>query len=157
METITPLSPDERSLIKDLLREFLTQLGIQGEFVIKEEENALSLVLETEDEGMVIGYHGETLEGMQLILSLILAKKLGRFQRVSLEVGDYKKNRSEYLTRLALQTKDRVVTEQREIVLSDLKSWERRVVHMLLQDDQAVESESLGEGRDRVLVVRPRS
>lgn len=105
---------------------------------------------------MVIGYHGETLESLQLIIALILAKERGEFKRVSLEIGDYKKNRSEWLERLALDAKERALAENREVYLSDLKSWERRVIHLLLQDDKEVISESSGEGRDRVLVIKPK-
>ena len=76
--------------------------------------------------------------------------------RLSVEVGDYKKNRSEYLESLAQQTKEKVLEEGRPHTLSSLKSWERRVVHMILQDDQDVISESMGEGKDRVLVIKPR-
>lgn len=106
---------------------------------------------------MLIGYHGETLEALQLLLALAIARKNGKFTRVSIEIGEYKKNRSEYLERLAVQTKERVLGEGRDIVLSELKSWERRVVHMILQDDPEVFSESMGEGRNRVLVVKKRS
>ena len=105
---------------------------------------------------MIIGYHGEVLESLQLILSLSVAKKLGRFVRVSIEVDGYKKNRTEYLHNLAEQVKERVLADNQEQVLSSLKSWERRVIHLYLQNDEQVTSESTGEGKDRVLVVKPR-
>ena len=63
------------------------------EFELSEDEEAIAVLLKTEDTGMIIGYHGETLEALQLILALVLAKERGEFKRVSLEVGDYKKNR----------------------------------------------------------------
>jgi spoIIIJ-associated protein len=56
-----------------------------------------------------------------------------------------------------METKERVLAEGKEIVVPELKSWERRIVHLLLQEDDEVISESQGEGRDRVLVVRPKS
>jgi len=87
---------------------------------------------------------------------LAVSKKLGKFVRVSIEAGDYKKNRTDYLTNLALKTKERVLSEQREMSLSHLKSWERRIIHMLLVEDNEVVSESTGVGRDRALVIRPR-
>jgi spoIIIJ-associated protein len=86
-----------------------------------------------------------------------LARRLGEFKRVSIEVGEYKKKREEWLQNLAAETKDKVLAENKEVYLADLKSWERRVVHMILQDDQEVISESIGEGKDRVLVVKPKN
>jgi spoIIIJ-associated protein len=139
-----------------LVKKFFADLGIDTKFDLSEDKEIIMITLETEDTGIVIGYHGETLEALQLVLSLILAKERGEFKRVSLEVGDYKKNRSEWLERLALDAKERALSENKEIYLSDLKSWERRVVHLLLQDDKEVVSESTGEGKDRVLVIKPK-
>lgn len=150
------LTQEEKQTIDAVISQFLTKLGIDGEFTLEEVEGGLLVLLSTNDSGIVIGYHGEILEAMQLILSLIVAKKLERFVRITVEVGDYRKNREEYLRQLATKMKDRAVSEQREQVISQLKPWERRVVHLFLQDDPDVSSESQGEGRERVLVIRPR-
>lgn len=151
------MNEKEQQLIKETTESLLSQLGVEATAsVTPGEGESAEVILDTEESGMIIGYHGEVLESLQLVLSLMVSKKIGRFVRISLEVGDYKKNRSEYLERLAMQTKERVLEEGRPHTLSSLKSWERRVVHLLLQDDEDVVSESMGEGRDRVLVVKPR-
>jgi spoIIIJ-associated protein len=142
--------------LEKIIKSFFVSLGIEAEMAIAEDEEAIAITLETEDTGMVIGYHGETLEALQLVLSLILAKERGEFKRVSMEVGDYKKNRTEWLERLALDAKERALAQGKEVYLSELKSWERRVVHLFLQDDKEVSSESSGEGKDRVLVIKPK-
>jgi len=142
--------------IEKVIKKFFVSLGIDTKFEVLEDEEAIAVTLETEDTGIIIGYHGETLEALQLILSLVLAKEQGAFKRVSLEVGDYKKNRSEWLEKLAQDAKERALSENKEIYLSELKSWERRVIHLLLQDDKEVASESTGEGKDRVLVIKPK-
>lgn len=139
-----------------IIKNFFDLLGLNTEFKLLEDDETISLALETEDSGIVIGYHGETLEALQLILSLILAKEQGEFKRVSIEVGDYKKNREQWLEKIALDAKEKALAEKKEVYLSDLKSWERRVVHLLLQDDKEVVSQSTGEGKERVLVVKPR-
>lgn len=143
-------------IIDKTISELLHTLEIDGDFEIVEEEDGIGVVLDTKDSGLVIGYHGDTLESLQLIASLCIAKNLGRFVRLSIDVGDYKKKRIEWLKDLALTTKEKVARENQEIALPELKSWERRIVHLLLQDDKEVASESRGEGRDRTLVVSPR-
>ena len=143
--------------VKTTIEEFFKTIGVDGEIEIKEKEDIIEVNLSTEESGIVIGHHGDTLEALQLISALILQKKTGEFKRVSVEVGDYKKNRSEWLTNLASETKERVLAENREVHLYDLKSWERRVIHLLLQDDKEVLSESTGEGKDRILVVKPKN
>lgn len=151
-----PLTTEERSAIEALVEKLFVLLEIEGTFALEEKDEMLEVAMETKDTGMVIGYHGEVLESLQLVLSLAIAKKLGRFVRVSIEVDGYKKNRTDYLHNLAIQTKEKALAENKEQVLSSLKSWERRIVHMYLQDDEQVTSESSGEGRERVLVIKPR-
>ncbi|OGH10252.1 MAG: hypothetical protein A2152_03020 [Candidatus Levybacteria bacterium RBG_16_35_6] len=146
----------EQKDLKETITKLFKLLEIDGKFEIKEGEDLIEITLDAKDSGMIIGYHGDTLDSLQLILALCLSKKREKFKRVSIEVGDYKKNRSEWLKNLALQTKERVISENKEIQLYDLKAWERRVIHLMLQDDQEVVSESSGEGKDRVLVVKPR-
>ena len=150
----------EIKVIKDITEKLLKLVDVDGDFEILEtkdkEEESVEIALNTKDTGVVIGYHGDTLEGLQLVLSLCVARKLGRFVRISIDVGDYKKNRTEWLKTLALETKERVLSDGKEIVIPELKSWERRIVHLLLEKDEEVISESQGEGRDRVLVVKPK-
>lgn len=138
------------------IKKFLEMLGLSSGFELSEDEESIAINLKTEDTGVVIGYHGETLEALQLVISLILSKENGEFKRVSVEVGDYKKNRGEWLERLALDAKEKALSQNKEVYLSDLKSWERRIVHLLLQNDKEVVSESSGEGKDRVLVIKPK-
>jgi spoIIIJ-associated protein len=142
--------------IKKQIKDFFKLLEIEEDFTIDVTEDEIKVSVSSEDPGILIGYHGETLESLQLILSLYVAKKLGEFKRVTLEIGDYRKNREEWLKRLAFDAKEKALSEGRELKISDLKAWERRVVHMELADDKEVISESEGEGRERSLVVRPK-
>ena len=146
----------QKKVIEKVTAELLKLVGIKGDFEVLEKEDSVDIVLATEESGIVIGRHGDTLEGLQLVLSLCIAKELGEFKRISLEVGDYKKNRTDWLSVLANETKERVLAQGTEIAIPELKSWERRVVHLLLEKDEKVVSESRGEGRDRVLVVKSR-
>ena len=150
----------EIKIIKEITEKLLKLLDVDGDFEILEstdkDAESVEIVLNTKDTGVVIGYHGDTLEGLQLVLSLCVARNLGRFVRISIDVGDYKKNRTEWLKTLALETKERVLADGKEMAIPELKSWERRIVHLLLEGDEAVVAESQGEGRDRVLVVSPK-
>ena len=150
------LTAKERKEVEQLIEKLFVLLEIEGTFALEETEDSLDVLMETKDTGIVIGYHGEVLESLQLVLSLAVAKKLGRFVRVSIEVDGYKKNRTEYLHNLAIQVKEKALSENHEQILSSLKSWERRIIHLFLQNDEQVSSESSGEGKERVLVVKPR-
>ncbi len=142
--------------IEEVVKKLLKGLDIQADFEIKEADDQIEITLETEDTGMVIGHHGDTLESLQLIFALCIAKETGTFKRVSLEIGDYKKNRSDWLNSLAMESKEKALLENREIMLKNLKSWERRLIHLALKEDKEVVSESVGEGIERMLVIKPR-
>ena len=147
----------EEKIVKDTTDELLKLLGIEGSVEINFGNETVDIVLDTPDSGVVIGRHGDILESLQLVLSIVISKKLNQFLRISLEVGDYKKNREEWLKNAALDAKDKAINQGREITLPELKAWERRIVHLTLKDDKEVISESVGEGRDRVLIIRPKS
>lgn len=155
---------EHQEQIKSITEKLLELLGIKSEVSVEMKESSkeaeaektesAEIELSTQDTGMLIGYHGETLEALQLILSLCVAKELGSFVRISLEVGEYKKNRTDYLRQLAEQAREQALSQGEPVTLPNLKSWERREVHLLLQNDPDVISESIGEGRDRSLTVR---
>ena len=147
---------ENKEKIEKIVGDLFKTLGINDSFKVTENEDIIDVVVSSDEPGLIIGHHGDTLDSLQLILSLMVAKETGEFKRLTLEVGDYKKNRSDYLKSLAEQTKEKVLAEQREIYLPNLKPWERREVHLYLQDDDQVLSESVGEGRERTLVVKPK-
>jgi spoIIIJ-associated protein len=152
----TKITAKDQKAIEELVEKLFSLLGIDGTFALEYNGEILDIMMETKDTGMVIGYHGEVLESLQLILSLAIAKKLGHFMRISIEVDGYKKNRTEYLEKLAQQTKEKALAENQEQVLMSLKSWERRIIHLILQEDDQVTSESSGEGKERVLIIKPK-
>ena len=156
MENVA-LTKKDLKTIEKVVEEFIQKLEIDGTFTVVENGEIVDIIMETRDTGIVIGYHGEILESLQLVLSLVVAKELGHFVRISVEVDGYKKNRMEYLENLAQQVKEKALAENKEQVLMSLKSWERRVIHMFLQNDDQVTSESSGEGKERVLLIKPRA
>lgn len=148
----------ELKIIQDTTEELLKLLQVEASFAVIEKKNdqAVDIILDTKDSGIVIGYHGDMLEALQLVLSLCVAKRVGKFIRISIEVGEYKKNRTDWLKNLALETRERVLIDNKQVAIPSLKSWERRIIHLLLQEDKEVASASQGQGRERVLVVSPR-
>ncbi len=144
------------TIVTKTARELFDLLGVEGSFDLSKEDETIKLILSTQEGGIIIGYRGEVLEALELVLSLCVSKKIGVFTRVSIEVGDYKKSREEWLRELVFRTKERVLETKESASLPDLRSWERRIVHLLLQDDQDVFSESVGDGRERTLVIKPR-
>ncbi len=97
MEEVKKLTGKEIKIAETAIEKLFSLLEIEGTFELSQNEDILDVLMDTKDSGMVIGYHGEILESLQLIASLVVAKQIGRFIRISIEVDEYKKTRTEYL------------------------------------------------------------
>ncbi len=149
------------------IKEFLTQLcehcGIDVSAVeitvdeSGEEFITVQLSLGKEESGLLIGYHGETLESIQRVLRLIF-QKTPEDKRIILNINEYREQREEKLTEQALAAANQVLETGEEYVFSpQLASNERFVIHSYISENPdfaELESISLGEGRDRQLHIR---
>jgi len=143
--------------IQNIAQDFLTKLSVVGTVTVDmDETGAFRVHIETEETGLLIGFHGKTLESFQLILTMIIAKELTEWHRVYVNVGDYREKREEALMYMAQRAADRAIATGRAVDLSNLSAGERRVVHLTLSGDERVITESFGEGQDRKLVITPK-
>lgn len=119
----------------------------------KDEDGVFRLVIDAKDSGILIGYHGENIDALQLILGLIVYKKLGSWQRVVVDIGDWRQKREEQLKRIALSAAQKVKFSKEPVIIPYLNAAERRVVHLALAEHPNIETRSDGEGRERKLIV----
>lgn len=150
------MTEENLKLVKTEAEKLLEYLMIKAKLDVSEKENVYEVQIETDDTGILIGYHGETLTSLQLILSLILYKRLGGWLRVIVNVGDWRQKREEVLKQMALSAAERVVATDEAMVLPNLSSFERRIVHLILADHPKVTSSSEGEGEERKLIIKPK-
>ncbi|HUD20024.1 MAG TPA: R3H domain-containing nucleic acid-binding protein [Patescibacteria group bacterium] len=148
---------DNKKTVQTTTEDLLSRLGITGTVSVDiDETEAYRVNIQTEETGLLIGFHGKTLESLQIILGLIVSKDLGAWTKVYVNVGDYREKREEALMLMAQQAADRAITMGRPVELSRLSASERRVIHLTLSGDERVETESVGEGLHRVLLVKPK-
>lgn len=112
--------------------------------------------IETEETGLLIGRHGECINSLQLLLGVMLYKKFGKWVRVILDVGDYRKMREDSLKEMVERIAGEVEGTGVPVVLPYLSPLERRFVHLLLTENAKVTSESTGEGKERRVTIKPR-
>jgi len=143
-------------LIKKNTEELLEKLGIEAEIEVEEKEEGCHIQIETADTGILIGYHGETLASLQLILSLMVYKKTGAWSRLVVNVGDWRQRREEVLRQMALGAAEKVIATGEVATLPFLSSFERRIIHLTLADHPQVETISEGEGEERKLIIKPK-
>lgn len=106
--------------------------------------------------GLLIGKRGETLLSIQNILSLLFKQKVGEWLKIVVNIGDYRQKEEDYLRNLAETTAQRAVETGNAQNLYNLKSWQRRVIHLALADNKDVDTTSEGEGEDRYLIINPK-
>jgi spoIIIJ-associated protein len=142
-------------LIEKIVKELFDHLEIKAKVKVEEgDEGAINVNLESNDQGILIGYHGRTLASLQLILSMIAYRQLGEWTKILVDVGDYRQQRQERLQAMALNAAKRVKFSGEAYALPFLSPAERRAIHLSLANDSEVITESEGEGRDRRVVVK---
>jgi spoIIIJ-associated protein len=142
-----------------LLTELFRLLGIKASFEISFEKEDLLFkidIKETENAGLLIGKHGETLAAIQSFLGIALRQKLGQEVKVVLNIGDWRQKQEERLFSLAQAAAERAKATGEPQNLYNLKPYQRRLVHLQFADDKEVQTESVGEGEERYLVIKTR-
>ena len=156
-KTAEKKADDGTEVVKLAAEELLQKLEINATVGAELVDGVYQVKVETEESGLLIGFHGETLSSFQLILGLIAYKKLGEWVRVVVEVGDYRARREEQLRQMAESYAAQVLTTGQPIALPPLPPIERRIIHLALQERADVETVSEGEGNFRRVVVKPKN
>ncbi|MFH1561677.1 MAG: R3H domain-containing nucleic acid-binding protein [Patescibacteria group bacterium] len=142
--------------IEDLTVNFLKELDLSGQVTVESspEEESYVVMIKTEDPGAIIGFHGRSLSAFQLLLGLMVFKQAGSWQRVVVNVNDYREKQTERLNSIALNAAQRAKFSGRPVALPPMTPFERRLVHMALGEYADVETASQGEGNRRCVVIR---
>ena len=155
--------------IQTLQSEIETLLKLLGMESVKssvemDEEDTLKVELRMEEPqegehrsnfGMMIGSRGETLHSLEYVLALIINRNRENWIRVYLDMDGYRKRRQEELKDMAIRTADKVRFLHEPVELMPMSNYDRRIIHMALSGIEGIATESIGEGRDRKVVVRP--
>lgn len=141
-------------IVQEETENLIGKTGIDATVKVAAVDDSYKIQVDTDENALLIGKHGNTLSSLELILSLIVAKKTGEFRRLILEIGGYREEREQYLRDLSERIKEEVIATGENKTIEGLKPWERRVIHMHIGETGDVVTESEGEDRDRVLVIK---
>jgi spoIIIJ-associated protein len=146
------LLPQAQELLERILELMGEKAKVIGRF---DEEDRLSLSIDAEDAGLLIGKQGQTLEALQYLLTKMVAKKARRKVRVFIDIESYRARHQEALTQLALKSGEKAKKSGRPITLNPMNPHDRRIIHLALQGDKEVKTMSRGEGLYKKVVVYP--
>lgn len=117
-------------------------------------ENEISFSITGENLGKLIGYHGDNIQAIQMLLSGLKLRSEWPV-RMYVDIGGYKQNKDQAVIDLAIKTADQAVKIERNIHLDPMNAYTRRIVHTTLQSCDDVTTESTGEGEKRHVVIKP--
>src|SRR4029077_2455165 len=105
------------------------------------------------DLGALIGRGGENLVALQQVTSAITSRRVGRTVHVPLDIEGYRRRREEQLREIARRVASRVKTSGQAVTLEPMLAYERRIVHLAVQDLPGVKTESVGVDPNRRVVI----
>ncbi len=141
-------------LIKSKLKEILDFIGISPKVSISKEEDTYKVGIEGEDLSFLIGYRGESLNALQTLLATMLFNELNEWVHVLVDINGYRETRNDKIEEMTKNFIDRVRFHKANVELPTMNAFERRQVHMFVSEYPDIVSESVGEGRDRRVVLK---
>lgn len=151
------LKPEEIEMAKEnleiFLNEFITKISSNIEYKIISDDEYIYVTLNGEEAGRLIGYRGETLNAMQLVLSSIANKKIEGKVRIILDIENYREKRKIALEELADKLARTVIRNGKQVTLEPMSAYERKIIHTKLQNNSKVKTYSVGEEPNRRIIV----
>ena len=148
----------DKTAVEDKVKRFLddfiknlpkSNINYKIEFI----ENDLHVDVDGDDTGYLIGYRGEVLNSIQTILTNVASKDLNCKVKVLLNISGYREKREKDLSNLASKIAGTVIRTGKSITLEPMSAYERKIIHLKLQENNKIETHSVGEEPYRKIVI----
>ncbi len=140
---------------KAFLEKIVHSLGVQGWVEVEDTEENILYRIHSDGRGLLIGRYGQTLDAIQYLMARVVNKDRRQWRRVIVDTEGYRERRAEVLRRLALRMGDKAKKTRRPVELEDMNPHDRRIVHITLQDDPDLFTESAGDDYLKYVVIYP--
>ncbi|AXB81101.1 MULTISPECIES: RNA-binding cell elongation regulator Jag/EloR [Megasphaera] len=138
---------------REFLQEVLKNMGMQVMIEKMIKPDKIILHLHGKNLGILIGKHGQTLDALQYLTNLTTNQGKETRHFIMLDVENYRHRREETLKQLALRLSGRVKKKGDKVVLEPMNGYERKIIHVALQDAEHVRTESEGQDPYRHVVI----
>ena len=153
--TIVKLT-EVQNAIKSFLEETINNMGLEVKFETNIREKQINIKIFSNNNSILIGKDGKNMAALSTIIRQAVYNELGFFYKFNLDVGEYKLKQQKNIERMAKSVARDVAKSKVEAKLEPMNSYERRIVHNILNDDKYVYTESFGEEPNRYVVIKPR-
>ncbi len=143
------------AMAKEFLQKIFKELKLEViiEKFYNKDEDATYLNLHGEDMGVLIGKHGQTLDSLQYLTNLVANKNTGERVRIIIDVEDYRVRRKKTLERLAINLAEKVKRTRIKAALEPMNPYERKLIHIALQNDRDIVTYSEGDEPYRKVII----
>lgn len=143
--------------IKNIILEFFQKIGFEAEIMnINIQDSLVSVKIKMDEPQILIGKRGQILSDIQHVLNRLLKRKIEENFYLDIDINDYKARKIDYLKDLARDLADEVSITKKAKQLWPMPAKERRIIHLELSNRADVATESLGEGEERRVIIKPR-
>jgi len=147
---------DNLETIKEIVGHLLKKMDFEGQVLVsKDEQDSLSVNIQTEEAGFLIGQSGANLDAFQHLIKVIFGKKIGQPIHFIIDINNYRKHRIDLLKELAKDIAKQAMLKRTALVLQPMPSYERRIIHTVLAEYPGINTESVGQEPERRVVVKP--
>lgn len=149
-----------KKIIQESIKELMEKAGFPAEIEIEEanqedQDGIICNVKTTEDSNLLIGQYGVNLQAFQHISRLVVRKKISDKVNFTLDVNSYRDKKNQSIIEQAKEAARQAINEGRVIIMKPMSAYERRLVHMELSKNDKIATESVGEGENRKILVKP--
>src|SRR5690606_811572 len=141
-------------LIQKKLEEILGHLRVSPKVSLTKEDDIYNVVLDGDDLSFLIGFRGESLNALQTLLATFVFNEHGEWPHLVVDINGYRDSRREKIEEMDKGFIDRVRFHNSAVELPTMNSFERRLVHTFISEYPDIMSESVGEGRNRRVVLK---
>lgn len=142
------------NFIKEFIENLSKNMGITINSEVRENEGIYNVLLVTDNNPIIIGKDGRTIDAIQLLIRQALTTQVGKNIKVIVDASDYRNNKQRNFEREIKKIAKEVLKTRVEAKLDPMNSYNRRIVHSLLADYENIETESFGESPNRYVVIR---
>ena len=156
---VPQLTDEKISEIKKIANTFLTDvfkamdMDVEISEDYQKETGVLTVNMEGEDMGVLIGKRGQTLDSLQYLVSLVVNKGVDGYIHVKADTENYRERRKKTLENLAKNIAFKVKRTRQPVALEPMNPYERRIIHSSLQNEKYITTYSEGEEPYRKVVV----
>ncbi|MBI4791569.1 MAG: Jag N-terminal domain-containing protein [Deltaproteobacteria bacterium] len=152
-EQIEPLTPEILSQIKSDLEQLLTLMGFPSDISLEEKNNKALVKITGEHITELTTRDGQALDSIQYLMRKIISKKFPQKIMFAIDAGDFRESRRAELQELALKLAAEVKETEKTRTIPPLNPAERRIVHLVLQEDKTIRSRSVGDGLFKKILI----